>query len=117
MGLLIPESFLLFSASLQGSGGLPLHWLMQLSKWPENDANEKKKTKWKTNSGVLVTCQINIRPVKREGKEKTGEGVSFLKSGTCEVGSSELCDIFQVIRTWVKLWSKSKRKKPNLLKT
>lgn len=40
MGLLILESFLLFCTPLQHSGGvLPLHWLIQLSKRPENEAN------------------------------------------------------------------------------
>lgn len=52
MGLLIPESFLLSPASLQGSGGLPLHWLMQLPKWPENDANEKKNQ----NENQILVC-------------------------------------------------------------
>lgn len=43
---------------------------------------------------MLVTCQIDIRPVRRERKEKTGEGVSFLESSKCDFGSSALCDTF-----------------------
>lgn len=57
---------------------------------------------------MLATCQ--------GGKEKTGEGVSFLKSSKCDVGSSELCDIFPGDQNLSEVVAEEQKKKPQSVK-